>query len=249
MQKKVLIPIPATDFDPTECAIPWKILKNAGIEVVFATPYGALAQCDQRLLTGEGLGLFSSFLIADKKAQAAYHEMTQSTEFQNPRSWAHLNSQIYDGLILPGGHAPGMREYLESKDLQNIVREFFEAKKPLGAICHGVLLAARTHFTNGRSVLAGKKTTALLASQEYLAWALTSLWQGRYYRTYDLTVEKEVKLNLESPEDFVKGPPPLFRDGPESLHNGFTVLDGNYLSARWPGDAHRFAYDFLRIIS
>jgi protease I len=32
-------------------------------------------------------------------------------------------------------------------------------------------------------------------------------------------------------------------DAPERLGIGFTVRDGNYLSARWPGDAHRFAGD------
>jgi protease I len=249
MQKKVLIPIPATDFDPTECAIPWKILKEAGIEVVFATPSGAVAQCDRRMLTGEGLGIFAPFLIADKNAQSAYQDMIQSSEFKNPRSWVNVNSLNYEGMILPGGHAPGMKEYLEAEDLQKIIREFFEAGKPLGAICHGVLLVARTHFLDGRSVLAGRKTTALLESQEYLAWALTSFWQGRYYRTYDMTVEKEVSLNLDSPKDFIKGPAPLLRDNPESLNRGFTVLDGNYLSARWPGDAYRFAYDFLKVIS
>jgi hypothetical protein len=29
---------------------------------------------------------------------------------------------------------------------------------------------------------------------------------------------------------------------------GFTVRDGEYLSARWPGDAHRFAAEFAAMI-
>lgn len=31
MQKRVLILIPQKDFDPTEVAVPWKILKQADI--------------------------------------------------------------------------------------------------------------------------------------------------------------------------------------------------------------------------
>ena len=29
---------------------------------------------------------------------------------------------------------------------------------------------------------------------------------------------------------------------------GFTVRDGNWLSARWPGDAHRFASEFVAML-
>jgi hypothetical protein len=34
------------------------------------------------------------------------------------------------------------------------------------------------------------------------------------------------------------------RDTPTNLAPGFALRDGNYVSARWPGDAHRFAHDF-----
>jgi hypothetical protein len=41
----------------------------------------------------------------------------------------------------------------------------------------------------------------------------------------------------------------ITRDTPKRP-NGFAVIDGNYVSARWPGDAHRFSRalaDLLRI--
>lgn len=247
--KKVLIAVPSKDFDPTECAIPWKILTQAGIAMSFATPDGVVAQCDPRMLSGEGLGALSSFLRGDKNARDAYQELLLSKEFKAPLKWSVIHASDFDGLILPGGHAPGMKEYLESLHLQNTVREFFAADKPVGAICHGVVLVARSRNAEGTSVLYGRKTTALLATQECSAWALTCLWLGRYYRTYEQTVEAEVISNLASPNDFIKGPPPLFRDEPSKLERGFTVLDGNYLSARWPGDAHRFAKDFLKLLT
>jgi len=51
----VLIPIPNRDFDPSEVAVSWQILKDAGHEVVFATPDGRRAEADPLMLTGEGL--------------------------------------------------------------------------------------------------------------------------------------------------------------------------------------------------
>lgn len=247
MTKKILIPLPRIDFDPSEAAIPWQILTNEGFSVVFATPNAHPAVCDQKMLTGESLGIFSSLLKADHNAQLAYKKMSASKEFQNPLSWDDINHCDFQGLILPGGHAKGMIEYLESDKLKALVSHFFQEKKPVGAICHGVVLVSRS-LAQGQSVLFGKRTTALLRSQELSAWALTCLWLGDYYRTYDETVESEIRRSLKSPEDFISGPLPLRRDSLEHLNDGFTCLDGHYLSARWPGDAHKFGLDFVDLL-
>ena len=100
----------------------------------------------------------------------------------------------------------------------------------------------------GVSVLYGKKTTALTKRMELSGWVLTCLYLGDYYRTYATTVEDEVRSVLARPEDFIRGPPPLRRDSPARLGAGFTVRDGHYLLARWPGDAHRFAAEFAAML-
>jgi protease I len=38
------------------------------------------------------------------------------------------------------------------------------------------------------------------------------------------------------------------RDAPGMLDAAFTVRDGNYLSARWPGDPHRFGNEFAGML-
>ena len=124
----------------------------------------------------------------------------------------------------------------------------FAAQKPVGAVCHGVVLVARSLGGDGLSVLHGRKTTALLKTQELLAWSVTRPWLGDYYRTYPQTVQDEVTEALASPEDFVAGSPPLLRDAPGKLSRGFAHRDGNYLSARWPGDVHRFAEEFAAML-
>ncbi len=248
MIKKVLIPLPANDFDPTEAGVPWRILKENGVEVIFATPQGDVARCDSKMLNGNGLGYLAPILSADENGRTAYTQMSQSREFIDPIAWSEIQAHHFDGVLLPGGHAKGMREYLESPILQKVVSDFFLVQKPVGAICHGVVLAARSKSSHEKSVLFGRKTTSLLASQELTAWALTCLWLGDYYRTYAITVEAEVTENLASKADFVKGPIPLLRDSPRHLERGFCVVDQNYLSARWPGDAHAFGNKFLALL-
>jgi len=72
---------------------------------------------------------------------------------------------------------------------------------------------------------------------------------GDYYRTYPQTVEDEVKAVLASPEDFKPGGPLPLRDRKNLRQLGYAVRDRNYLSARWPGDCHRFAQELLQMLA
>jgi protease I len=243
-----LIPLPDRDFDPTEAGVPWRILTRRGHRVVFATPKGKIARADPRMITGEGLGVFAALMKADFNGRSAYEEMSRCEEFRHPIGYDDISPEKFDGLILPGGHAKGMRAFLESGQLQAHVGRFFSQSRPVGAICHGVLLVARSRRPDGRSVIYGRKTTALTKFMELAAWTLTFLYLGDYYRTYRTTVEDEVRGALARSDDFIRGPLSIVRDAPNNLAAGFTVRDGNYLSARWPGDAHRFANEFASML-
>ncbi|HEX4924575.1 MAG TPA: type 1 glutamine amidotransferase domain-containing protein [Bdellovibrionales bacterium] len=250
--KSVLVPLPAYGFDPTESGVPWTYLKQSGFKVIFATPDGKPARADVRMLTGQDLGVWKKILMNDANGARAYREMEASPEFQQPLTYGEIESSAFDALLLPGGHDKGMRPYLESLILQKVVSEFFEAGKPVGAICHGTLLAARSLSPrSGRSVLWGRKTTGLTKRQEMAAYYMTKTYLGDYYRTYPTAMADEVKSFLASPADFDPGPElimPSRRDSPSDLRPGFTVLDGNYISARWPGDAHRFGSEFAALV-
>ncbi|PCI61757.1 MAG: hypothetical protein COB37_07830 [Kordiimonadales bacterium] len=242
----ILIPLPSRGFDPTEVAVPWKVLTSLGHDVHFTTPCGDAGEVDSKMLNGNSLGILKPVLMARRDAVAAYSEMTAGDAFQNPKAYSALNSDDYGGLLLPGGHDKPVREYLESEVLQRFVATFFELKKPVGAICHGVVLMARcTNPQTGKSILHGYKTTALLEKQEKFAYNMTRLWLGDYYLTYPgMTVEGEVRAVLADQSDFQEGPPPMLRDSLEKMGRGYTVLDRHYLSARWPGDAYSFSVAF-----
>ncbi len=60
----ILLPLPDTDFDVTEVAVPWKVLTRLGHSVVFATENGGRAPAaDPLLLTGV---LFGKLGAADE---------------------------------------------------------------------------------------------------------------------------------------------------------------------------------------
>lgn len=233
---RVLMPLPDRDFDVTEVAVPWKLLTEAGHRVTFATENGGTPAADPLLLGGVMFGQ----LGAEPEPKAFYRELEETDAFKKPIPWSAIDPAAFDALVLAGGHAPGMKQYLGSEDLQAKVRAFAETKKPLGAICHGVIVLARA------GALKGRKTTCLPKYMERIAYYLTAWKLGKYYRTYPAYVEDEVRASLASPADFVRGPVELTNRGTRTDDRpAFVVEDDNYVSARWPGDAYLFTKKLL----
>jgi putative intracellular protease/amidase len=280
----VLIPVPKLDFDPTEVAVSWQVLSALGHDVRFATPTATSAQADELMVTGRGLDPWGflpgvshlvgigRILRANTQARAAYDQLMRAPAFLEPMAWPDIDLDHIDGLLLPGGHrARGMRDYLESGILQEVTVKAFEDGKPVAAICHGVLLAARSvDPATGHSVLYGRRTTALTWALEHRAWSVarySRFWDPNYYRTYQeqpgqpvgyMSVQEEVTRALARPEDFID----VDRDAPDAAlkssgrvrdtvadeRPAFVVEDGTYISARWPGDVHTFAKRFSSML-
>jgi putative intracellular protease/amidase len=236
---RILIPLPDRDFDTTEVAVPWRLLSERGHEVSFATEHGGSApECDPRLLTGVLFGQ----LGAEPEAIGFYEQLTQAPAFRDPLPWSEIDPPAYDALLLPGGHAPGMRQYLGSELLQAKVAELWALERPVGAICHGVLVLARSlDPATGRSVIAGSRTTCLPKYMERGGFLATAWRLGRYYRTYPAYVQDEVAAALDDPGQLERGPLTRRRGSATDDGPAFVVQHGRYVSARWPGDAYLFA--------
>ena len=94
---RVWMPLPDSDFDTTEVAVPWKVLRERGHEVVFATERGGrVPACDPKLIDGVIFGK----LGATPKAIAAYRELERSPEFNAPVPWSEIEPERFDGLVL-----------------------------------------------------------------------------------------------------------------------------------------------------
>jgi protease I len=245
--KKILMPLPHKGFDPSEAAVTWRILTEAGVSITFATPDGHPASADPIMVTGIGLGPFKYSMRADSRGREAYFLMGGSHEFKHPIKYEHIDREHFDGIVFSGGHAKEIIPYLENSVLQTITSSFHQEKRLVAGICHGVLILARSIDKNtNQSILYGKKVTSLPQWMETLAYTVTRLWMGTYYRTYpEITTQKEIENALQDKSDFILGPKKLKRDGPGHLKYGHVVQDGHIITARWPGDLHRFSQSIL----
>ena len=202
-----------------------------------------------------------------RRAQA-YAAMREDPAFKAPLAWRQVRREDFDGLLLPGGHrARGMREYLESDVLQKLVARIFRGR-PAG---RGDLPWRPPGRAQPRPPTAIPSCSAAGPPRSPGRWSaagwtvgrIVRFWDPNYYRTYEdgagkpagyMSVQQEVTRALARPQTFSTFPPTrpttaarraAWRATPgTTIAPAFVVRDGNYVSARWPGDAHTFARAF-----
>ncbi|HEX3373479.1 MAG TPA: DJ-1/PfpI family protein [Edaphobacter sp.] len=101
-------------------------------------------------------GEFVRTAIHDFDGDQTYSEKP-GHKFVLNASFAEINQEDYDALVIPGGRAP---EYLRlNPRVLKMVRYFAEAGKPIAALCHGPQILAAA------GVIKGKRLNAYPACQ------------------------------------------------------------------------------------
>jgi len=89
--------------------------------------------------------------IHDFRGDQTYME-ARGHNFELNASMAEVEPSEYDALCVPGGRAP---EYLRTYDeVLETVRHFFEADKPVAALCHGPQILAAADVLDGYEMTA-----------------------------------------------------------------------------------------------
>ena len=135
-----------TGYFLAEAAHPWKVFKEAGYTVEFASPEGGYAPMDPK-----------SFDLEDPVNKELWHDLAAVENLVHTKSLSALDRDDYAAVFFAGGHGT-MYDFPDSPEIQAIVRSFIESEKPVGAVCHGpaalvnVTLSDGTHLLKDRSV-------------------------------------------------------------------------------------------------
>jgi protease I len=126
------------------------IVGDFGEDYEIMVPFQALQAVGHRVdavCPGKAAGESIATAIHDFEGQQTYSEK-RGHNFALNADFAAVKAEAYDALVIPGGRAP---EYLRlNPDVLAVVRHFFDARKPVAAICHGAQLLAAAGVLKGR---------------------------------------------------------------------------------------------------
>ena len=81
----------------------------------------------------------------------AFNHLDKADTFQSTRRPSEAKADDYDGVVLPGGVANPDNLRMD-KDAVEFLRAFFEAGKPVGAICHAPWMLIEADVVEGRKL-------------------------------------------------------------------------------------------------
>lgn len=145
-----------TGFWLEEFAAPYYTFKDAGAELVLASPAGGQPPLDPK----SDLADFQTELTYRFKADpAAQQELANTVKLDT------VNEQDFDAVFYPGGHGP-LWDLAESPVSIALIEAFVRANKPTGFVCHapGVLIHVKAE--NGDALIKGRKVTGFTNGEE-----------------------------------------------------------------------------------
>ena len=155
-----------TGFWLEEFAAPYYVFKDAGVDVVLASPKGGQPPLDPKSDEPDAQTEATERFRADAQAQQA---------LANTRRLGELQPADYDAVFYPGGHGP-LWDLANDPDSIALIESTYAAGKPLGLVCHapGVLRAAKG--PDGAPLVRGRKVTGFSALIRHsIAWPLTTI--------------------------------------------------------------------------
>jgi protease I len=191
----------AGDFvEDYEVMVPYQALRMVGHEVDAVCPE---KEAGETVKTA----------VHDFRGDQTYVE-SRGHDFQLTASMDEVEPSDYDGLVLPGGRAP---EYLRAYDgVLDAVRHFFEADKPVAAICHASQILTAADVIEGRtcSAYAALESDVEDAGAEYYDgvttdgnlvtgrdWSDHVEWLSQFLDVLGTEIEHEASATAEPAEE------------------------------------------------
>ena len=166
MSKKILMVLTSHDqlgntgkktgFWLEEFAAPYYAFKDAGAQIVLASPAGGQPPLDPK----SDLPDFQTELTHRFKADPAAQQALATTVKLDT-----VNPADFDTVFYPGGHGP-LWDLAESVTSVNLIQTFERAGKPVGFVCHAPGVLRKVKAANGEPLVKGRHVTGFTNGEE-----------------------------------------------------------------------------------
>lgn len=145
-----------TGFWLEEFAAPYYALKDAGAEIVLASPKGGQPPLDPKSDADDAQTEDTHRFKADADAQAALASTVKLSE---------IDAGEFDAVFYPGGHGP-LWDLAEDPQSVALIEGFAKAGKPTGFVCHAPGVLKSVKAADGAPLVKGRKVTGFTNSEE-----------------------------------------------------------------------------------
>lgn len=145
-----------TGFWLEELAAPYYVFKDAGAQIVLASPKGGQPPLDPK--SNE-----PAFQTADTRRFEADAQATE--QLAATVRLDSINEADFDTVFYPGGHGP-LWDLTDDPHSIALIESFITASKPIALVCHapGVLRHAKS--LDGKPLVEGRKVTGFTNTEE-----------------------------------------------------------------------------------
>ena len=145
-----------TGFWLEEFAAPYYVFKDAGANIILASPKGGQPPIDP----------------SSDNADAQTNDTRRFKD--DPETQKHLATTLklsdvtedgFDAIFYPGGHGP-LWDLAESADSKRLIEAFAAADLPVGAVCHAPAVFRHTQGADGKPLVSGRRVTGFTNTEE-----------------------------------------------------------------------------------
>jgi putative intracellular protease/amidase len=145
-----------TGFWIEEFATPYYLFKDAGASITLASPKGGQPPIDPKSDAPENQ---TEATIRYKNDSVLLGLMSNTLKLEE------IDSKDFDAIFFPGGHGP-LWDLTTDEDSISLIEEFWDAKKPVAAVCHAPSVLLNVKDEDGNFLIKGKKVTGFSNTEE-----------------------------------------------------------------------------------
>ncbi|MGX4641944.1 type 1 glutamine amidotransferase domain-containing protein [Massilia sp. SYSU DXS3249] len=145
-----------TGFWLEEFAAPYYVFKDAGADIVLASPKGGQPPLDPKSDEPDAQTEATRRFREDPAAQQA---------LANTVPLSGMQAEQFDAVFYPGGHGP-LWDLAEDADSIRLIEAMATAGKPVAAVCHAPGVLGRVKGPDGAPLVKGKRVTGFTNTEE-----------------------------------------------------------------------------------
>lgn len=145
-----------TGFWAEEFAAPYYAFKDAGAEVVLASPKGGQPPIDPNSEQSDAQTAATVRLFED---EAAMEQLANTVKLSD------VTADEFDAIFYPGGHGP-LWDLSQDPLSIGLIQQFWEQEKPVAAVCHAPAVLVNAKTPAGEPIVKGRKVSGFTNSEE-----------------------------------------------------------------------------------